>query len=69
MNDDYSFYESGALAAAAAACANNWAGASHWKFVGVKKKVCTTKKGTCQSVGSQKRYFNGIAKGVSSLSG
>lgn len=46
VNDDYSFYEYGALAAAAAACANNWAGASHWKFVGVKKKVRIYKKGT-----------------------
>lgn len=40
MNDDYAFYDTGALAAAAATSRNNtWAGASHWKFVGVKKKV------------------------------
>lgn len=40
MNDDYAFYDTGALAAAAATSSNNnWAGASHWKFVGVKKKV------------------------------
>ena len=39
-NDDYAFYDTGALAAAAATSRNNtWAGASHWKFVGVKKKV------------------------------
>eukprot|EP00903_Cladosiphon_okamuranus_P021173 g19447.t2 len=39
VNDDYAFYDTGALAAAAATSSNNtWAGASHWKFVGVKKK-------------------------------
>eukprot|EP00752_Nemacystus_decipiens_P006580 g5924.t1 len=39
VNDDYAFYDTGALAAAAATSRNNtWAGASHWKFVGVKKK-------------------------------
>lgn len=38
VNDDYAFYETGALASAAAS-GNSWAGASHWKFVGIKKKV------------------------------
>lgn len=38
VNDDYAFYETGALASAAVS-GNSWAGASHWKFVGIKKKV------------------------------
>ncbi|CAM9994156.1 unnamed protein product [Pylaiella littoralis] len=39
VNDDYAFYDAGALAAAAARSRSNiWAGASHWKFAGVKKK-------------------------------
>lgn len=37
MDDDYAFYDAAALATAAAS--NQWAGASHWKFVGRKRKV------------------------------
>lgn len=37
VDDDYAFYDTAALATAAAS--NQWAGAAHWKFVGRKKKV------------------------------